>query len=98
MAKAYIIGMITVHDMENYKPYMAQTQALVQEYGGRYLVRGGNLHIAEGEMQHDRMVVIEFENSDQLNAFYDDPRYVDTRLIRQDNSEGTIIHVGGFEG
>lgn len=97
MAKAYIIGMITVHDMENYKPYMAQTQALVQEYGGRYLVRGGDLHIAEGEMQHDRMVVIEFENSDQLNAFYDDPRYVDTRLIRQDNSEGTIIHVDGFE-
>lgn len=98
MAKGYIVGMITIDDLEAYKPYMAQTSALVEEYGGRYLIRGGEMTIAEGEMPHDRFVVIEFDSPEVVAKFYNDPRYAETRKIRQDNSTGTILHISGYEG
>ena len=97
MAKGYIVGMITINDPEAYKPYMAQTSALVEEYGGRYLIRGGEMTVAEGDMPHNRFVVIEFDSPETVQKFYTDPRYVETRKIRQDNSLGTILHITGFE-
>ena len=97
MAKGYIIGMITVDDLDNYKPYMAQTSALVAEYGGRYLVRGGAMTVAEGDLPHDRVVVIEFDSPETVQQFYHDPRYVETRKIRQQHSTGTILHIEGYD-
>ena len=97
MAKGYIVGMITIEDPEAYKPYMAQTSALVEEFGGRYLIRGGEMTAAEGEMHHDRFVVIEFDSPETVEKFYNDLRYVETRKIRQENASGTILHITGYE-
>ena len=50
MPKGYIMGMVTVTNPEGYKPYMQQTGELVAEYGGSYLVRGGNKTVVEGDL------------------------------------------------
>jgi|TARA_B110000971_G_C19502502_1_gene273764 uncharacterized protein (DUF1330 family) len=97
MPKGYIIGMVTVTNPEAYKPYMQQTGELVAEYGGSYLVRGGDKTVVEGDLTHDRMVVIEFPSIETAQKFYDDPRYVEVRKIRQDNSEGIIVQVVGHD-
>jgi uncharacterized protein (DUF1330 family) len=97
MAKGYIIGMITVDDLEGYKPYMAQTSALVEEYGGRYLARGGDMAVVEGALDHDRFVIIEFDDRETVERFYNDPRYQETRKIRQAHASGTILQVTGYE-
>lgn len=97
MAKGYIIGMITVDDLEGYKPYMAQTSALVEEYGGRYLARGGDMAVVEGALDHDRFVIIEFDDRETVERFYNDPRYQETRKIRQAHASGTILQVSGYE-
>jgi uncharacterized protein (DUF1330 family) len=52
MPKGYIIGMVTVTNPEAYKPYMQQTGELVAEYGGSYLVRGGDKTVVEGDLTH----------------------------------------------
>lgn len=91
MAKGYIIGMITVTNPKRYRLYMQQTGELVAEYGGSYLVRGGDKTVVEGSLGHDRMVVIEFASIETAQRFYDDPRYVEVRKIRQNNSEGFIV-------
>lgn len=95
MTKGYIMGMVTITDPDGYKPYMQQTGELVAEYGGSYLVRGGNKTVVEGDVDHDRMVVIEFPSIEAAQKFYDDPRYVEVRKIRQDNSEGVFVQVVG---
>ena len=97
MPKGYIIGMVTVTNTEAYKPYMQQTGELVAEYGGSYLVRGGDKTGVEGDLDHDRMVVIEFPSIETAQKFYDDPRYIEIRKIRQDNSEGIIVQVVGHD-
>lgn len=48
MVKGYIIGMITVTNPKRYRLYMQQTGELVAEYGGSYLVRGGDKTVVEG--------------------------------------------------
>ena len=96
MAKGYIVGMITIDDLEGYKPYMVQTSALVAEYGGRYLVRGGDMAVAEGTFDHERFVIIEFDDRATVEKFYNDPRYQETLKIRQAHSSGTILQVTGL--
>ena len=97
MGKGYVAGLISVKDLVSYKPYMSQTAILVEEYGGRYLVRGGDIDIVEGSTPHDRFVVIEFESREIAENFYNDPRYVKFRKIRQAYSDGLIFQATGFE-
>ena len=60
-------------------------------------MRGGNKTVVEGYLGHDRMVVIEFPSIETAQKFYDDPRYVEVRKIRQDSSEGIIVQVVGHD-
>ena len=53
--------------------------------------------MVEGGLGHDRMVIIEFPSIETAQKFYDDPRYVEVRKIRQDNSEGIIVQVVGHD-
>ncbi|MCE2517458.1 MAG: DUF1330 domain-containing protein [Alphaproteobacteria bacterium] len=97
MPKGYIIGMITVNDAEAYKPYMEGTTPLVVEYGGTYLVRGGEKNVVEGSAPFERIVVIEFDSIETAQKFYDDPRYVEVRKIRTENSDGFLAQVVGYD-
>lgn len=95
--KGYVIAMVSVTDMDAYTPYMAQTSALVKEYGGTYIIRGAEQDRKENTPPHDRFVVIEFSSHAQANAFYNDARYAEVRKIRQQNSEGFVFTIQGFE-
>lgn len=97
MAKGYIVAFISVKDAEAYKPYVEATTKIVEAYGGRYLVRGGEKTVLEGDAPFDRVVVIEFDSVDTAQAFYDDANYVETRKIRQANSVGLSMKVVGVE-
>ena len=39
MAKAYLVGMINVTNMDGMGPYMAAVPDTIAEHGGRFLVR-----------------------------------------------------------
>ena len=97
MAKGYVVTMVSVRDVEAYKPYIGPTGALVEKHGGRYLVRGGFDAVIEGEVDFDRLVVLEFDSVEKARAFYDDPEYVEVRKIRHANSVSTMILASGYE-
>ncbi len=40
MAKAYVIGEVTVHDAEAYAEYSRQVPATIEQYGGRFWCEG----------------------------------------------------------
>lgn len=97
MAKGYWIGRITVHDAERYKDYVATATPAYQEYGAKFLVRGGQVNPVEGESR-PRNVVIEFDSFDKAMACYNSPAYRAARKIRQEIADGELIVVEGFEG
>ena len=49
MAKAYLIGQVTVTNPEGYAQYSAQVPASVAAFGGAYRVRGGPASQVEGQ-------------------------------------------------
>ena len=97
MAKGYIVGLITVTDAEAYKPYMEQTAQLVAAHGGRYLIRGGEKTVVEGEAPYDRIVVVEFDSIEQAKALYEDPKYAEVMKIRHGSSVGVMMRVVGYD-
>ena len=98
MAKAYIIGQVTVHNPEGYTKYSQHVPATLAQYGGKYLVRGGNSTQVEGVAQGNRRVVIEFASREAAETWYNSSEYQAILPDRINNSEGHIAIVDGFEG
>ena len=96
MPKGYIIGHVTLHDAEAYKPYAVANDEIFPTYGGRFLARGGKSEILEGR-SHPRHVIVEFPTYADALACYNSPEYQENMKIRQANSEGSILVVEGVE-
>jgi uncharacterized protein (DUF1330 family) len=98
MAKAYVIGQVTVNSPEGYVNYSQHVQGTLDKYGGKYLVRGGNSTQVEGTEQGNRKVVIEFASREAAEIWYNSPEYQVIVPHRKANSVGHIAIVDGFEG
>jgi uncharacterized protein (DUF1330 family) len=82
MPAAYLIVESQVTDPERFKAYMALAPEAVKAFGGEYLVRGGRLHVLEGDWQPPRMTVLRFPDFESAKAMYDSPAYVQARAAR----------------
>ena len=57
---AYLIANIDVHDPATFETYRQQVPPVIASFGGRYLVRGGEVLPVEGDPGLKRVVVLEF--------------------------------------
>ena len=96
MKKGYIIGQITITNPKKYQRYASETENIIKKFGGRYLIRGGNQIIAEGDPQGNRDVVIEFDTLEKAKEFYESEEYAKIIDIRKENSTGYILMVEGY--
>ncbi len=94
MPKGYIIGHITVKDPEAYKEYVVRDTPILQALGGRFIVRGGQSQVMEGESLL-RHVVIEFPSYEAALTSYNDPEYQAVADIRRRTADSVIIVVEG---
>ncbi len=94
MPKGYIIGHITVNDPEAYREYIEKDTPILEGLGGRFVVRGGQSEIPEGETLN-RHVVIEFPSFEAAKAAYHDPDYQAVAEIRKRTADSVIILVEG---
>ena len=92
---AYVIASINVTDPDKYKNYMAVSPAAVAAAGGKFIVRGGNLEILEGDWSRPRVVIIEYPTREAAKAFYDSASYVAARAERAGAAEFSMIVVDG---
>ena len=61
---AYVFYQGEVTDPERYEQYKTRAAASIIAAGGRYLVRGGDVHVFEGEAPAGRTVLLEFPDSE----------------------------------
>lgn len=92
---AYIIADIKVTNPERYKDYTSQTGPLIEKYGGRFIVRGGEVTVVAGDWTPNRLVVIEFPNMATLKKFHNSKEYQKLAKIREEASEGSLMFVEG---
>jgi uncharacterized protein (DUF1330 family) len=92
---AYLVAQVRIHDPQTYQRYRDAVPALVDRFGGRFLARGGELEVLEGEWPLPRLVIIEFQSRDAARLFHDSPEYQKILPLRQGASEGNVVIVEG---
>jgi uncharacterized protein (DUF1330 family) len=80
---AYIIVELDVLDRELFEEYKRLTPPTLAAYGGRFLVRGGAVESLEGDWLPERLVVVEFEDSEKARRWWDSPEYAEAKRLRQ---------------
>ena len=93
---AYLIANVAVKDAEAFREYAKATPAIIRQYGGKFLVRGGDLEVCEGEWNPTRLVVVEFESMEKAKQFYDSPEYAALKPLRQNSANTDWVFVDGI--
>ncbi|SCY35997.1 DUF1330 domain-containing protein [Microvirga guangxiensis] len=97
MAKAYWIGRVDVSNPDAYQNYVKANAAAFSKFGAKFLVRGGQYRVAEGEARA-RNVVIEFPSYEAATACWDSPEYQAAKAERDGHALADIIIIEGYEG
>ena len=92
---AYVINDMEVTDPVQLEEYKKLSPATVQQFGGRFLARGGALEVLEGEWHPRRLVILEFPSMAQAKAWASSAEYAPAKQIRQRASRSNIIVVDG---
>jgi uncharacterized protein (DUF1330 family) len=79
---AYLVTTITVTNPERFQEYRKLAGPAVAQYGGKFLVRGGERTVLEGKFEANRLVVVEFPSSEDAKTFYNSPEYQAARQKR----------------
>lgn len=91
---AYIIGRITISDPQGYATYAEQTVALAEQFGGRFLVKGGAQTVIEGNCP-DRHVIIEFPDRQTALEWFNSPEYCRILPLALSASSRDLVIVDG---
>ena len=98
MAGYVMVQVKEITDPARFKEYGERTSVTVEQYGGRYLVRGGAYEQVEGDWPDCRNVVIEFPSVERAKQWYESPEYAPLIAMRQAASESQMIRIEGYDG
>jgi len=63
--------------------------------GGRFIARGGQVVVLEGDWRPKRLVLLEFEDVDAAKRWYDSAEYRQVRRLREG---AATLHMVAVEG
>jgi uncharacterized protein (DUF1330 family) len=93
---AYVIYQGEVTDPERYEIYKPRAAASIEAAGGRYVVRGGDVEVLEGEAPAGRTVVLEFPTMEAAVAWYRSEEYTEVRKLREGAATARLYAVDGY--
>jgi len=93
---AYLIVETDITDPEQYEQYKAASPAAVAAAGGRFVVRGGETAVLEGDWAPKRLVVVEFDDLDAAKRFYESEQYQAAKKLRDGAASLNMVAVEGI--
>lgn len=94
---AYVISEVEVIDEIQGQEYRDLAAASIARYGGRYVVRGAQPQVPEGEWPPaQRVVVVEFPTMEQLRRWYSSTEYAKALAVRQTALRRRLLFVDGI--
>lgn len=94
---AYVISDTNPKDPEAWKAYVSLAPAAIKQYGGRYLSRGGEIDVIEGEWNPRAIVLIEFPDMAAAKTWYTSPEYARALVYRDKALKRNLIFIEGYE-
>ena len=92
---AYFVIELEITNLAAMGPYRAAVGATIEQYGGRFLARGGATELIEGGPEPKRIVIIEFADTAVFKRWYNSPEYKKILPGRLDNSTARGFIVEG---
>lgn len=93
---AYVVATIdAITDAEAYAKYVAQVEATLLPFGGRFLARVPGPHALEGTAP-SRAVVLGFPSEAEARAWHASPAYQPVMKLRQRASTATLLVLPGY--
>lgn len=91
----YLIVDNEITDQDLFGEYASKIVGVIEAHGGRYLVRGGATEVIEGERTPHRVVVVEFESMERVQALVNSPEYLELADLRARSSTTTTFIAEG---
>ena len=95
MASAYILANVDVKDPQQYEEYKRLSSIAMKVHGAEVCVRGGKVHVLEGDWTPDRVVLLKFPSVEQARVFYDSAEYGAARKAREGIAVMRLVLVEG---
>lgn len=93
---AYAIVDVDVHDIAEFLAYQKAVAPLLEAAGARYLARGGEFRVYEGDYQPGRLILVEFPSLQIMDAFFSSDSYRALIPQRKACSDCRVLAVQGL--
>ncbi|NQW18563.1 MAG: DUF1330 domain-containing protein [Chloroflexi bacterium] len=93
----YLVAEIEVHDPVGYEEYRALVAPIIEKFGGRYVVRGGEVLAGEGGWEPERVVILEFPSHEVATAWATSEEYAPVAEIRHRCATSRSFGVEGYQ-
>lgn len=93
---AYIVAHIEVTDPQKFDEYRAAVPAVIEKYGGRYVVRGGTIENVENDIGVSRLTIVEYDDMEAAKRFYHSEEYAPLIKIRKASTNSSLAFVEGY--
>jgi uncharacterized protein (DUF1330 family) len=94
---AFVIVETDITDPERYEQYKLASPGAVAAGGGRFVARGGELAVLEGDWEPSRLVVLEFEDLAAAKRWYQSEAYQAARTLREGAARIRMVAVQGLD-
>ena len=93
--KAYLVLDLAINDFAGFSKYIAAIPAHIAKHDGQYIVQGVEPTSIEGDWKPQRMVIIEFPERSNAEAFLSDPTIQDLFRVRHETTTSRLVLVDG---
>jgi len=95
MAAYFIVDIQEITDPQTYAEYRQGVSATIEQYGGKFLARGGAYETIEGDWQSQRLVILEFADVAQFKRWYNSLEYSQLLKLRLSAATSRAVVVQG---
>jgi uncharacterized protein (DUF1330 family) len=92
---AYVLGDIEITDRAAFQEYRNRVGATVEQYGGKFVVRGGRVESKEGDWQPRLVIMLEFPSLEQAERWYTSSEYKPLIAMREKAARTNLIIAEG---
>ena len=93
---AYVIFDVRIDDPVRYQEFMIGVKPALEAAGAKYLARGGEHRVYEGDWEPRRIVLLEFLTLAAWEGFYRGPVYQGLKTVRDACSSARLVGVEGL--
>jgi uncharacterized protein (DUF1330 family) len=94
---AYVISEVEARAAADFETYRVIAARTIEQYGGRYLVRGGAADVVEGGPPPNTIIIVEFPTMQRLREWYASPEYAEALRHRRTALDRRLIFVEGVQ-